>query len=79
MPYTRERLGELLDPRGALYPNLPIFLNGRNPRLLPGGLLRHALGGALFGACLGLSHTLLFAEASARCGPRRTEAVGLIS
>ena len=30
--------GELLDPRGALYPNLPIFLNGRNPRLLPGGL-----------------------------------------
>lgn len=46
--------------------------------LLPGGLLRHALGGALFGACLGLAHTLLFAEASARYGPRRTEAVGLM-
>lgn len=46
--------------------------------VLPGALLRHVLGGATFGACLGLAHTLLFAEASARCGPRRTETVGLM-
>lgn len=46
--------------------------------LAPGGLLRHALGGALFGASLGLAHTLLFTQAVGLGGPRRGEAVGLM-
>jgi molybdopterin synthase sulfur carrier subunit len=29
---------ELLDARGQLYPFVPIYVNGRNPRLLPNGL-----------------------------------------
>lgn len=45
---------------------------------LPGALLRHMIGGFLFGASLGLAHTLLFAQAMARSGPRRGEAVGLM-
>lgn len=36
-PYPALR-DALLDEHGRLYPNLPIFLNGRNPRLLPEGL-----------------------------------------
>jgi hypothetical protein len=46
--------------------------------LAPGALGRHMAGGALFGASLGLSHTLLFAWAVDLGGPRRGEAVGLM-
>lgn len=46
--------------------------------LAPGALVRHLMGGAVFGASLGLAHTLLFAEAVDRAGARRGEAVGLM-
>ena len=29
---------EMFDERGNLYPYIPLYLNGRNPRLLEGGL-----------------------------------------
>ncbi len=29
---------ELLDPRGQLHPWIPLYLNGRNPRLLSSGI-----------------------------------------
>ncbi len=30
--------GELLDPQGQLYPWIPLYVNGRNPRLLEHGV-----------------------------------------
>lgn len=45
---------------------------------IPGGLLRHMIGGLIFGGCMGLAHSLLFAEAVKRSGTRHGEGVGLM-
>lgn len=46
--------------------------------LLPGGLYRHMIGGLIFGGCMGLAHSLLFAEAVRKSGARHGEGVGLM-
>ncbi len=47
--------------------------------LLPGGTLRHVLGGALYGAGFAMSHTLLFMVILERCHPeRRGAGVGVL-
>ena len=34
-PFLRQ---EIFDERGDLFPNIPLFINGRNPRLLEAGI-----------------------------------------
>ncbi len=58
------------DPQRLLLPMLILTLGAAlGMALLPGGLLRHILSGALYGAGFGMVHTLLFAHAILHARP----------